>query len=141
MLTTHVEKLKDLAIVRCAGRLVRGEDVRVLKNAAISGRVSENDTRIIVLDLSDVESVDAAGLTVLVSLHHWSRSRDIELKLINPSRFVLEMLDRTGLSSVLHISSFHDALVAIVGSSCSEPIAHGSLHPCCEHQQFAAAGD
>ena len=141
MLTTHVEKLKDLAIVRCAGRLVRGEDVRVLKNAAISGRVSENDTRIIVLDLSDVESVDAAGLTVLVSLHHWSRSRDIELKLINPSRFVLEMLDRTGLSSVLHISSFHDALVAIVGSSCSEPIAHGSLYPCCEHQQFAAAGD
>ncbi len=137
MLTTHVEKLKDLAIVRCAGRLVRGEGVRVLKNAVISG----NDTRIIVLDLSDVESVDAAGLTVLVSLHHWSRSRDIELKLINPSRFVLEMLDRTGLSSVLHISSFHDALVAIVGSSCSEPIAHGSLHPCCEHQQFSTAGD
>jgi anti-anti-sigma factor len=137
MLTTHVEKLKDLAIVRCAGRLVRGEGVRALKNVVVSG----NDTRVIVLDLSDVESVDAAGLTALVSLHHWSRSRDIELKLINPSRFVLDMLDRTGLSSVLHISSFHDALVAIVGSGCSEPIAHGPLHPCCEHGQFATAGD
>jgi len=137
MLTTHVETLKDVAIVRCAGRLVRGEGIRTLKNVVIS----ENDTRIIVLDLSYVESVDAAGLTVLVSLHHWSRSRNIELKLINPSRFVLEMLDRTGLSSVLHISSFHDALVAIVGSSCSEPNSPGPLHPCCEHQQFTTAGD
>jgi len=137
MLTTHVEKLKDVAIVRCAGRLVRGEGVHALKSVVISG----DDTRLIVLDLSDVESVDAAGLTALVSLHHWSRTRDIELKLINPSRFVLEMLDRTGLSSVLHISSFHDALVAIVGSSCSEPMPHGPLHPCCERQQFATAGD
>ncbi|HEV7218918.1 MAG TPA: STAS domain-containing protein [Terriglobales bacterium] len=134
MLTAHVEKLKDVAIVKCVGRLVRGEGVRVLKNVVVSG----NDTRVIVLDLSDVESVDAAGLTALVSLHHWSRSRNIELKLINPSRFVLEMLDRTKLSSVLRVSSFHDALVAIVGSDCSELAAHGASHPCCEHQQFAA---
>ena len=134
MLTTHVEQLKDVAIVKCAGRLVRGEGVRVLKNVVVSG----NDTSVIVLDLSDVESVDAAGLTALVSLHHWSRSRDIELKLVNPSRFVLDMLDRTRLSSVLRVSSFHDALVAIVGSSCSELVASGALHPCCEQQQFAA---
>ncbi len=134
MLTTHVEQLKDVAIVKCAGRLVRGEGVRVLKNVVVSG----NNTRVIVLDLSDVESVDAAGLTALVSLHHWSRSRNIELKLINPSRFVLEVLDRTRLSSVLHVSSFHDALVAIVGSSCSELVAHGALHPCCVQRQFAA---
>ncbi len=134
MLTTYVEKLRDVAIVKCSGRLVRGEGVRALKNVGVSG----NDTRVIVLDLSEVESVDAAGLTALISLHHWSRSRNIELKLSNPSRFVLEMLDRTRLSSVLHVSSLHDALVAIVGSSCSELVAHGALHPCCEQQQFAA---
>jgi len=129
--------MKDVVIVRCAGRLVRGEGVRVLKSAVVSG----NDTRVIVLDLSDVESVDAAGLTALISLHHWSRSRNIELKLVNPSRFVLEILDRTRLTSVLHVSSLHDALVAIVGSDCSELVASGALRSCCEHQQFAAAGD
>jgi anti-anti-sigma factor len=120
--------------VRCTGRLVRGEAIRTLKNVVVSGY----DTRVIVLDLSEVESVDAAGLTALVSLHHWSRSRNIELTLSNPSRFVLEMLDRTKLSSVLHISSFHDALVTIVGKSCSEPMPHGS---CREHQQFATASN
>jgi anti-anti-sigma factor len=116
MLTTHVEKLKDIAIVRCSGRIVRGEAVHKLKSVVLS----DNETRLIVLDLSDVESVDAAGLTALVSLHHWSRNRGIQLKLINPSRFVLEMLNRTKLSSVFHISNFHDALVAIVGSTCAE---------------------
>ncbi len=134
MLTTYVEKMKDVAIVRCAGRLVRGEGVRVLKNVVVSG----NDSRVIVLDLSDVESVDAAGLTALISLHHWSRSRNIELKLVNPSRFVLEILDRTRLTSVLHVASLHDALVAIVGSDCSELVASGALRSCCEHQQFFA---
>src|SRR5205807_2517293 len=64
-----------------------------LRNAVIS----ERDTRIVVLDLSEVEAIDAGGLTALVSLHHWTRGRGIQLKLVNPSRFVMETLQRTGL--------------------------------------------
>jgi anti-anti-sigma factor len=116
MLIINVEKLKDLAIVRCIGRIVHGENIRSLKG----GVIAANDTRLIVMDLSEVQSIDAAGLSALVSLHHWSRSRGIQLKLINPSRFVLEVLNRTKLSLVFDISSFREALVAIVGSSFSE---------------------
>jgi anti-anti-sigma factor len=116
MFTINVEKFKDLAIVRCTGRIVRGENICRLKSELISA----NDTRLIVLDLSEVETIDAAGLSALVSLHHRSRSRGIQLKLVNPSRFVLEVLNRTKLSSVFDISSFHNALVAIAGASCSE---------------------
>jgi anti-anti-sigma factor len=116
MLTMNVEKLKDLAIVRCTGRIVRGENISTLKGSVIAA----NDTRLIVMDLTEVESIDAAGLSALVFLHHWSRSRGIQLKLVNPSRFVLEVLNRTRLSLVFDISSFHDGLVAFVGSSGSE---------------------
>jgi anti-anti-sigma factor len=116
MLTVNVEKLKDIAIVRCIGRIVRGENIYTLKTEVISAK----DTRLIVLDLSEVESIDAAGLSALVSLHHRSRSRGIQLRLVNPSRFVLDVFNRTKLSSVFDISSCHGALVAIVGSSCSE---------------------
>jgi len=116
MLTINVEKLKDLVIVRCAGRIVRGENIRPLKG----GVIAANDTRLIVMDLSEVESIDAAGLSALVSLHHWSRSRGVQLRLVNPSRFVLGMLNRTRLSLVFDISSFHDGLAAIGGSSRSE---------------------
>jgi anti-anti-sigma factor len=116
MLTMNVEKLKDLAIVRCIGRMVRGENIRPLKGVAIAA----NDTRLIVMDLSEVESIDAAGLSALISLHHWSRSRGIQLRLVNPSRFVLEMLNRSRLNLVFDISSFHDGLAAIGRSSGSE---------------------
>jgi anti-anti-sigma factor len=116
MLTINVEKLKDLAIVRCTGRIVRGENIRPLKGGVIAAK----DTRLIVMDLSEVEAIDAAGLSALVSLHHWSRSRGVQLRLVNPSRFVLDMLNRTRLSLVFDISSFHDGLAAIVGSNGSE---------------------
>jgi anti-anti-sigma factor len=122
MLTLDVEKQKDVVVVRCTGRIVRGEEVCKLKNTVLA----ESDTRIVVLDLSDVTSMDAGGLSALVSLHHWSRSRGIQLKFVNPSDFVRETLDRTKLSSVFDISSFHDACVAIVGSGHSE-----SKSACC----------
>jgi anti-anti-sigma factor len=114
MLTIEIEKTGDLAVVRCRGRLVRGQEVSTLKNAV----VSENGTRIVVLDLSEVEMIDAGGLNALVSLHHWTRGRGIQLKLVNPSQFVREVLVRTQLDHVFDISSLHDALIVLAGRDC-----------------------
>ena len=72
--------------------------------------VSQRTTRIVVLDLSQVEFMDAGGLNALVSLHHWTRNHGIQLKLTHPSRLVHEMLTRTRLNRVFEISSLHDAL-------------------------------
>lgn len=115
MLTIDVEKTGDVAVVRCSGRIVRGEAVRTLRSAV----VAEGNTRIVVLDLSEVETIDAGGLTALVSLHHWTGNRGIQLKLVNPSHFVNEMLERTGLNHVFEISSLHDALL-VLSATCHE---------------------
>jgi anti-anti-sigma factor len=115
MLTIEVEKSGDVAVVRCSGRIVRGEEVCTLRNAVIS----EKSSRIVVLDLSDVESVDAGGLTTLLSLHQWARSRGVQLKLVNPSHFVYEVLTRTKLDRVLDISNLHHALHVISGTQCN----------------------
>ena len=72
--------------------------------------VSEKTTRIVVLDLAQVEFMDAGGLNTLVSLHHWTRNHGIQLKLVNPSSLVHEMITRTRLNRVLNISSLRDAL-------------------------------
>jgi anti-anti-sigma factor len=116
MLTVDVEKSGDVAVVRCAGRIVRGEAVRALRSAVVSA----NDARIVVLDLSEVEFLDGGGLSALVSLHHWSRSRGIQLKLVNPSRFVREILESTHLNCVFDVSSLQDALLVLGGQSVSE---------------------
>jgi anti-anti-sigma factor len=114
MLTIDVEKANDVAVVHCGGRLVRGADVSTLRNAV----VSEATTRIVVLDLSLLEFMDGGGLNALVSLHHWTRNHGIQLKLVNPSRLVQEMLTRTRLNRVFDISSLHDALRVLGGAEC-----------------------
>ena len=114
MLTVDVEKADDVAVVHCGGRLVRGAEVSTLRNAV----VAEKATRIVVLDLSQLEFMDGGGLNALVSLHHWTRNHGIQLKLVNPSHLVSEMLTRTRLNRVFDISSLHDALKVLSGVDC-----------------------
>jgi anti-anti-sigma factor len=64
----------------------------------------------VVLDLTDVEMLDGGGLGMLVFLHRWTRDHGIQLKLVNPSTFVREMLDLTHLSCVFNISSVEDVV-------------------------------
>jgi len=115
MLTIDVEKTGDVAVVRCAGRIVRGQEVQTLRTAVIG----EKESRIVVLDLSDVEMIDAGGLNTLVSLHEWARARGVQLKLVNPSHFVHEMLTRTKLDRVFDISTFRRALHVLTGVECA----------------------
>jgi anti-anti-sigma factor len=115
MLTIDVERSGEIAVLKCAGRIVRGQEVHSLRTSV----VAEKDNRIIVLDLTEVETLDAGGLNTLVSLHEWTRSRGIQLKLVNPSHFVWEMLTRTKLDRVFDISTFHRALHVLSGVECS----------------------
>jgi len=85
---------------------VRGEALHFLKDAVIGLK----QPRVVVLDLSAVEMLDGGGLGMLVFLHRWTRDQAIQLKLVNPSNFVREMLQRTRLSCVFNISSVDDAV-------------------------------
>lgn len=114
MLTIDVEQNGEIAVVRCSGRIVRGQEVQTLRSAVIA----EKNSRIVVLDLSDVETIDAGGLNTLVSLHEWAMGRGVQLKLVNPSHFVQEMLARTKLDRVFDISTFHRALHVLTGVEC-----------------------
>jgi anti-anti-sigma factor len=100
------EQTGDVAVLQCAGRIVRGEAIHFLKDAVTSLK----EPRVVVLDLTEIEMVDGGGLGVLVFLHRWTRDRSIQLKIVNPSGFVREMLDRTRLSCVFNISSVEDAV-------------------------------
>jgi anti-anti-sigma factor len=108
MLAVESERAGDVVIVKCAGRIVRGQEA-TLRNAVLAEKL----TRIIVLDLSDVESLDAGGLNLLVSLHRWTNSNRIHMKLVNPRPFVHEMLTRTHLNCVFDISSLDHALAVL----------------------------
>jgi len=121
MLTVRVERAEDVAVVTCSGRIVRGQE-STLKNAVLT----QDRARMIVLDLSDVEALDAGGLTLLVSLHRWTESRQAHLKLVNPRPFVYEMLTRTHLDCVFDISSLTHALAVLGNCECNSRPAHAA---------------
>jgi len=102
----RTEQTGDVAVLQCAGRIVRAQALSLLKGT-VTGL---SQMRVVVLDLSEVEMVDAGGLGVLVSLHNWACAKDIQLKLVNPSRLVRKTLALTRLTSVLHISSVEDVI-------------------------------
>src|SRR5215469_340503 len=100
------EQTGDVAVLQCAGKMVRPEALCLLRDAV----TTLSQARVIVLDLSEVSMVGARGLGMLVSLHNWACANDIRLKLVNPSKLVREILDLTGLTSVLHLSSLNDVI-------------------------------
>ena len=114
MLTIHVDRNGTLSVVRCRGRIVRGHEVQTLRTTV----TGEKQSRIIVLDLTEVQSLDAGGLNTLVSLHTWAGGRGVQLKLANPSAFVHQVLKRTRLDRLFDISTFHRALFVLSGSQC-----------------------
>lgn len=89
MLTVTVDRAGNQVILRCRGRIVAGEEETLLCTAL---RYSQD----IILDLADVETIDAAGLGLLVSL----QAAGTYLKLANVPRQVRELLHVTELLSV-----------------------------------------
>jgi anti-anti-sigma factor len=101
-----IEQTADVAVLQCAGRIVRGRAVHFLHQAVTSLKPA----RIIVLDVSRVKTIDGGGLGELVFLYRWARGNAIQLKLVNPSNFVRTMLERTGLTRVMCISAVDDVV-------------------------------
>jgi len=93
MLTVTVQDLREVVILRCAGRIVRGDETAVLCQAV------RQYGRDIILDLANVEAIDAAGIGVLISL----QAAGVYLKLMNPARNVREVLRLAGLGAIFEI--------------------------------------
>ena len=109
MFTVAVDRTEDVVVLQCSGRMVRGEATFSLRQAVTSQR----DARIIVLDLSDLQMVDGGGLGMLVFLYRWATDNEIQLKLVNPSPLMREMLERTRLAGVFDVSAVEEAITIL----------------------------
>lgn len=104
MLNATVQKLGDTTILRCQGRIVVGDAYTILRKAVLS----ETRSRMLVLDLAQVDRVDASGLGVLLGLREWARSNAIRLQLMNVMNQVEQILELTKLDRVFEFCSVRD---------------------------------
>jgi anti-anti-sigma regulatory factor len=106
MVAINAERVNDLAVVECRGRIVRSDAVFKLRDFV----QSQAPAKVIALDLSEVEEIGGGGLGMLAFLDRWSRERGISLKLFSPSRAVLRGLTQTRSLLTFDIAGFHEMM-------------------------------
>jgi anti-anti-sigma factor len=99
MLTVTVQDLGEVVILRCLGRIVLGDETAILCAAV------RQHGRNVILDLRGVDAIDAAGIGLLISL----QAAGIYLRLMNPTKRVVEMLRVTKLDSIFEICESQSA--------------------------------
>jgi len=99
MLTVTVQSQGDVPLLRCVGRIVRGDETALICAAV------QLQARNIILDLTEIDAIDAAGIGLLVSL----QAAGFYLTLMNPIPHVRETLRITKLDSILEICELHSS--------------------------------
>ncbi len=117
MLNVTIQHSEDVAVLRCVGRIVAGDEADILRKAVLS----QANRRTVVLDLTRVDAIDGAGMGVLLFLQGWARATEVDLKLMNPTSRVRELFELTNLDSAFEIFSSEDAVS-------SRPVAVASTH-------------
>ena len=93
MLRVTIEDSGENAVLRCVGRIVRGYESSLLCAAA------RQRGKNVVVDLTDVEAIDAAGVGALIAL----QAAGIYLQLLNPAPTVREVLHLTHLDTIFEV--------------------------------------
>ena len=93
-------------MICCKGRIAYG-----IEAAALSAEIAElaPQARRIVIDLSDVEMIDAAGLGALISVALTAKARQCAVKLAAPGNLIRQLLELTKLTSVFEVHPTLDA--------------------------------
>lgn len=115
----HMDRMGEMAVVECQGRIVRDAAAFRLRDAV----TSQADARAIVLDLSEVYALGGAGLEILVFLRRWAFEHDIRLKLFNPSRFVLHRIEQAGSICEFEIANLHQMMALLARSETLHELA------------------
>jgi anti-sigma B factor antagonist len=91
----------DVTVVDIVGRIATADGTSMVHDS-IRVLIEQGRNRI-ALNLSGVDFVDSSGLGELVRTHASIRNRGGELKIVNPSKHVYDLLRMTKLDRVLEI--------------------------------------
>jgi len=115
----QVEWLQDVAVVNCSGRMVRGTALDEFRR-----RIEQLErVRVLVLDVSEVDHLDAGGLGTLLLVRRWAMRNSVRMKLVNPPVFFRDLLEATHLTSLFEISSLKEAICILRSKESSSRFA------------------
>ena len=93
-----LEHHPDLTVVRCSGRILRGDGADGLLQVVMS-----QEKRNLQIDLTNVDAIDGSGLGALATLEKWAAEHSRTLQVVNPTGIVREAIEATHLDCVLQV--------------------------------------
>jgi anti-sigma B factor antagonist len=105
-----VRSQAQVKIIKLRGRLSLGEAVDRLR-ATLEDLISAGDNRL-VLDLEELATMDSSGIGLLSRFLTSAKQQGGSLKLVNPSKFVVQTLKLVGLLSLFEVFSDSQAAIA-----------------------------
>jgi anti-sigma B factor antagonist len=100
-LKTSTRQVEGVTIVDLSGRITLGEASVVVRDV-IKDLLSKGNKKIL-LNLVEVNFIDSSGIGVLVSSFSAVRSQGGELKLVNPSKRVRDLLQISKLYTLFDV--------------------------------------
>jgi anti-sigma B factor antagonist len=101
MMKTSTRKVENITIVDLSGRITLGEGSVVLRDT-VRDLIGKGDKKIL-LNLGEVTYIDSSGIGELVSAFTTVRNQGGELKLLNLTKKVHDLLQITKLYTVFDV--------------------------------------
>lgn len=114
-LVTHTRQAGDVTVVDLRGRIILGQESAKVRDL-IASLLSEGHVKIL-LNLADVDYIDSSGLGTLVSSTASVRKAGGEIKLVNLSHKVDDLMEVTRLYTVFDIADNEKQALASFGRS------------------------
>jgi len=109
-LDIEVRSQGQVKIIKLRGRLSLGEPCDRLR-ATMEDLIGSGDSRL-VLDLEELATMDSSGIGLVTRFLTSAKQQGGSLKLVNPSKFVVQTLKLVGLINLFEVFSDTPAAVA-----------------------------
>ena len=104
-----VRRRAQVEVIRLRGQLRLGEAVDALR-AAIDEAVAAGNSKLVV-NLAEVPTIDSSGIGLLVKAMASAKQRGGTLKLVNPSKFAIQVLRLVGVLNLFEVFEDENAAV------------------------------
>ncbi len=105
----NVRRRSDVQVIQLRGQLRMGDAVDAFRTA-IDEAVATGGTKLVV-SLAEVPSIDSSGIGLLVKALASTKQRGGTLKLVSPSKFVVQVLRLVGVLNLFEVFDDENAAV------------------------------
>jgi anti-anti-sigma factor len=111
--TANITQQPGCAVLHCSGRICFREDGRRFSSLVISLLKSGKN---VVLDFSEVEKIDSAGIGQLVLVHMHAQACEVALTMVNPRQQIQALLELTNVASLFEVFDTVDSAMSSLTS-------------------------